>query len=102
VPRAAARQLLARCLPVLLAHLARRLAVEVEPLPGLREREQVGRAHRVAAEELGQHLLRKEARRALEDVGMHAQLDGLGRTAEQGREHLLELLRAVERRRRLG
>ncbi|MEO6744518.1 MAG: hypothetical protein ABIS28_15585 [Caldimonas sp.] len=91
VDGAAARQLVDRAAPVLVADLAGRLAVEVDAVRALRNRLQVRGAAGVAAEERGQRLLREDTRRAFMDVDLDAELERLRSAAEQRREALPQL-----------
>jgi len=88
VEGATPRQLVDRALPVLVADLAGRLAVEIEAVGALRHRLQVRGAAGVAAEEGGQRLLREHAGRAFLDVDLDAKLERLRPAAEQGRKAL--------------
>jgi hypothetical protein len=88
----AAVQLHGRGVAVFLRDVARGLAVQVQPRRRLRQRLQVGRAGGVAVQEDGQRLLVEQARRALLDVSLYAQLDGQGAAgAEERREQLGQL-----------
>jgi len=102
VKRTAPRQLVDRATPVLVADLARRLAVEVEAVGALRDRLQVRDAAGVAAEESRQRLLREHARRPFLDVDLDAQLERFRSAAEQRRKALPQLWPciAVDRTRR--
>jgi hypothetical protein len=103
VDRAPSRELVDRAAPVLVADLAGRLTVQVEPVRTLRDRLQIRRAAGVAAEERGQRLLREHAGRTLLDVDLDAQLQRLRRAAEQGREALAKQRSAIALHRpRLG
>ena len=79
---------LARGLAVFLGNLARGRAVQVEAAGCGHQRLEVRRAGGVPVQHDGQGLAREQAGGALLDVGLDAQLDGLGRAlrAEQGRE----------------
>ena len=99
---ASARQLLAGELAVLFAQFTRWLAVEVETLGGLAQRNQVSGAAGVASEECRQRRLAEHPWRALCDVGLDAQLQGFGLAAEQRREMLLEQISAGRRAHVLG
>ena len=89
---APAHQLLAGQLAVFLAQLTGRLAVQVKARLGLAQRDQIGGAGGVAAEKRRQCRLCEDAGRALVDIGLDAQLQGLGRAAKQRREMLLQQL----------
>jgi hypothetical protein len=103
VDRAPSRELVDRAAAVLVADLAGRLTVQVEPVRTLRDRLQIRRAAGVAAEERGQRLLREHAGRTLLDVDLDAQLQRLRRAPEQGREALAQQRSAVALHRpRLG
>jgi voltage-gated potassium channel len=104
---AAPGQLVQRGLAVLVADRVGGLAVQVQPVAGLAQGDQVAGATGVAAQEGRQHGLGEHAGRPGLDVGLHAQLDRLGRAREQRRKALLELLGAFggthrRRRRRRG
>jgi len=75
------------------------LAFQVETLRLPRQRQQVGRARRVAVQETTERLAREHARRARLDVGLNAQLQGQRLLqVEQGREKLTQARRALGRR----
>jgi hypothetical protein len=88
---AAAGQLFGGHLAVFFRQLACRLAIEVKALRALADGDQVGRGTRVAAQESGQGLFGEHARGTFLDVGLHTQLERLGRALEQGGEALGEL-----------
>ena len=84
--------LLACGLTVLLGNLARGLPIEVEAAGRRQQRLEVRRGGGVPVQHDGQGLAREQPRRALLDVGLDAQLDGLGRAlcAKQGRKQLCQ------------
>jgi len=84
--------LLACGLTVLLGNLARGLPIQVEAAGGRQQRLEVRRGGGVPVQHDGQGLAREQPRRALLDVGLDAQLDGLGRAlcAKQGRKHFCQ------------
>jgi len=90
-----ARQLVQRGLAVLGAELVGLVAVEVEAVRRLGQRHQVAVAPGIAAQERGQLRPRELAGRALLDVRLDAQLEGLGRVREEGGEQGLELRAGV-------
>ena len=87
---AAARQLVAGQLAVLFAQFAGGLAIQIKARLGLAQRDQIRGAGGVAAEKRRQRGLGEDARCARMDIGLDAQLQGLGRAAKQGREVLLQ------------
>jgi hypothetical protein len=82
----AALELIGRHLAVLIAELARRLAIQVKAVRGLADGDQVGRGPGVATQKGRQGLFAELARGALLNVCLDAQLQGLGLAREQGWE----------------
>jgi len=99
---ASARELLAGELTVLFAQFTGWLAVEVETLGGLAKRDQVGRASGMAPKKRRQCRFAKHPWCSLGDVGLDAQLQGLGLAAEQCRKMLLQQIGAGGRAHVLG
>ena len=88
-----------RGLPVFVADLTRGLAVEVDTRRCVGQRLEVAVAGGVAVQEHRQRLAVEEARRALLDVGLDAQLQGLGLARrEQRREQLGQPRRSLRGR----
>lgn len=92
--QAPAVQFLLSQLAVLFAELTRRLAIQVKALRGFRQRNQVAGGTRVAVKERTHGALAELPRCAGLDVGLDAQLQGLGLADKQRGELLLEQFRA--------